>query len=75
MWTVDLLTPKCLAAARTVAWVSMMYTANSQALCSMFSLMCLTPFAVRSEHYMHGGTAKRQKNAADAAVRRKGCCK
>ena len=57
------------------AWVSMMYTANSQALCSMFSLMCLTPFAVRSEHYMHGGQAKRQKNAADAAVRRKGCCK
>ena len=37
----------------------------------MFSLMCLTPFAVRSEHYMRKGQAKRQKNAADAAVRRK----
>ena len=29
--------PKCLAAARMVVWCSMMYTANSRALCSMLS--------------------------------------
>ena len=37
LWTVDLEIPKCCAAARTVAPVSIMYTASSQALCSIKS--------------------------------------
>ena len=44
--TVDLLMPNCFAAARTVALFSIMYTARSQARCSIVSLMVDTSQAV-----------------------------
>ena len=49
--TVDLEIPKCFAAARTVAPVSMMYTASSQALCSMVWLNCLPPMLCAEKTY------------------------
>lgn len=41
--TVDLLTPKCPAAALTVALFSMMYSASSTARLSMLDFKCTTP--------------------------------
>ena len=50
--TVDLLIPKRLAAERTVARLSMMNTARSQARCSIFVYICTTPHAFVFDVYV-----------------------
>lgn len=59
LWTVDFETPNCLAAARTVALFSIMYTARSRERSSMFVYIYTTPYTCVVHVYEGAGTVMR----------------
>ncbi len=69
--TVDLDTQKRLAAARTVARFSIMYSASSMARSSMSVLNCTTPGRLVISSYAREARFMRPKAKAGLAIRRK----